>query len=186
MASNQVKVFALSLEQIEQLKAGHTINVNDAKLRLNTETRQVMRVVSKTSSKPRFDTFYAPNRSTTTVCVFSEADFKNAIAVYEKDGENCERILAYKRNGEKDANGNNVKLEQQIINGTAREVLFAVTRLVAKAFKVCGIASCYIDDDENVWYIRDDVEEVTKGLVASNWEEKEAVQVVRAVEDVTF
>ena len=74
------KVYALKAEQIKALKEGLVIEINGSKLML--EGKEVYRVTSATNAKPRFTIFYAPNRSTTSVCVFSEANFEEAIKEY--------------------------------------------------------------------------------------------------------
>ena len=179
-----IKNYGLTDSQIKDLKEGHVIEVNGSKLML--KDKQVYRVTNSTSAKPRFTIFYAPNRSTTSVCVFSEENFKDAIAEYLKHGESMPRVKAYKRNGEKDANGQNVPLKDQIENGTARVIEFAVTKSLEHAYKVGALASCYIDENGEPWYIRNDVKETTANLATSAWEIKEPVRVSRIVEEVTF
>ena len=170
MEQTKTLAVVITAEQVEQLKKGYVVEALGSKTKLMLVDGVPHKVTAQNSNKPRFTTFYAPRRSTTLVCAFSEADFVRAIAEYkEHGGEDMARIRAYKRNGEKDANGNNVPLEKQIENGTARVIAFAVTRKIDRALKTDGILQAYCDSENVCWYLRDDVEEITEGLTASNW-----------------
>lgn len=171
MELKQVSV-TITGEQKEQLRQGYVIIALDGKTKLmlvDEDGKKVLRrVKEQSSSKPRFTTFYAPRKSTPAVCSINEADFNEAIKVFNEQGAEA-YAYCYKRNGAKDDKGANMPLAEQVAKGLARVVRFRVTDKIGEALKTDGIVQAYEDKDGKVWYLRNDIEEVTDGLTASHW-----------------